>query len=1705
MSAESAAIATPLNWLKGEIDRSLGLARAALARTPQAPAQRPACLSACVQPISHIRGALQMLNLEGSARFCGALEQAVQGFVADPARLNELTTSVLDRALFALSQFLDDLAKGEPDVPLKLFPMYRELIELTGRRDVSEIDLFFPDVSAAPARPCYPAHLDAERRERHVSAARAHYQRGLVAWLKQPHDSHALQAMRAALDALDRIADQIDAPAGTWWVATGLVDLLLHNDAPDERAALKPILARLDRLMRAVAGGGEHDAAGVMRDMLYRIAAAPPICPRVCDIKSLYRLDVQLPEFCVSGTLEYDVSALAPVLERMRQKLLAMEEAWARYAAGSSEDLQRLRSHATALKTIARDLGHYRLVRLLDIVGLIALKLPDAYPAPNEVLALEMAAALLFMESMLEHFTSPPPDIDQQVAVMVGWLLDALKPGSAAALGAGAPRDDITQRQHYAQVRAQVAREILANLNGVERTVDEIARAPDLRARIATLDAPMRQIAGALKMLGLSRANGVVSACVHLMRLSASADTALMRAALEWVADGLSCLGFYLDNVCQDETPNEEILLGFVRRLSRDDAHPAGSIGWIPAADAAEAYTPAAGADVPRDTHCEVPDPASIPEPDAHELRSVYLGEALEILAQMPAPLSALRVRCDDRAALTEIRRAFHTLKGGARLVHLDHIGELAWHVEQTLNAFLGTQSFAGDDLPVLIDEAAEALGATVRALEQGIEPDLSAYDGIAALAIALREPAELVPDEIEDCGARPPAAGCEPSGAIPIENEHLAEPGAPASTAACELPAFDPDIAGTPPSATCEPAGDEIAIGRVRFSRALYEIYLGESEALLATLHAEIARWADAPAASVPDVLIRAAHTLRSTASALGFDAVAALSSELEEGLLRLGEAACTQDHRDALDAALSALTVMFADIRNHLTPTHDAVAQAKLSLLGADTACPSVLVQPREITCLDCGEMRERLDPRMAAVFLEEAVELLPLMRSELSAWRRHRAAVEPARGLARALHTLKGGARTAGATRVGELIHALESQVCVAIDAPPPDDGAFDALATGLERLARSIRNLGLAPAAAHTQAVTADRALPGETAHARDRQHASDLSIDAESADRLVDQAGEIGSARLRVGNELEALRGSLHDLTDSVARLRSLLRETQLEADSQVRSRSRPPASGETELDPPGFDPLELDRYTRLQDLTRMMAESLHDVQMIQQSLLAASAETEAALALQGRVVRDLQQRLIGLRSLPFGTLNERLQRTVRQSAEALGRAAELHIEGEGVELDRTLLQRLAAPLEHLLRNALAHGIEPAPVRAALGKPSTGRIDLEVQRQGFQLVLTLADDGAGLDAGSIRHAAQGLGLLSPTDEAPAAALGELIFAPGLSTATELTESSGRGIGLDAARTEVIALGGSIEVTSAPGAGAAFCVRLPLALATAEVLLVRAADILYAIPSELVETVEELAAADLSQAYALGMIGSGEDAYPLYCLRGLLGKEGAATATGRRSAVLLLRSGEHRMALHVDAVVRNQEAMLKPLGAQLARVPGLYGTIVVGNGPLVLVIDPLRWAVSVHPAHIHGARAVTHEAAIAIERAHVMVVDDSLTVRRLSGRLLSRAGFEISTAKDGLDALQQIRCAPPDLVVLDLEMPRMDGFELVRELRADLRTAAVPIVVVSSRLAQKHQRRATEMGADAFFGKPYPEDELLACIAGLLRRRSAPQAA
>jgi chemosensory pili system protein ChpA (sensor histidine kinase/response regulator) len=501
----------------------------------------------------------------------------------------------------------------------------------------------------------------------------------------------------------------------------------------------------------------------------------------------------------------------------------------------------------------------------------------------------------------------------------------------------------------------------------------------------------------------------------------------------------------------------------------------------------------------------------------------------------------------------------------------------------------------------------------------------------------------------------------------------------------------------------------------------------------------------------------------------------------------------------------------------------------------------------------------------------------------------------------------------------------------------------------------------------------------------------------------------------------------------------------------------------------SKLDEGHFDPLEFDRYTRLQELTRLMAESVNDVSTAQENLLGSLNEVEHALLQQSRTTRSLQQELMHIRMVRLNSQAERLHRIVRQAAKEVGRSAHLLIEGGDIELDRSVLDKAMVPFEHLLRNAVAHGIEPAERRQAQGKPEYGDIRLTAQQDGTDVVLTLSDDGAGIDLDRVRARAEAMGWLRPGEMAERERLEAFLFMPGFSTMDKVTQVAGRGVGLDVVRSEIASVGGRIRLDSEPGRGTRFSIRLPATLALAQVVLARAGDQVYAIPSGMVVLVRELHEAEWHELVAAGGMDLDGLNYPLRSLAELTGQP-PLPVEGHSRTVLLLRSGDERVAMRVDKLQGNAEAVVKAIGPQLSRVPGIAGATVLPDGRVALIVNPFALMESA-PAE---AASVVESARTEAMLPLVLVVDDSLTVRKITGRLLHREGYRVATAKDGVEALECLHDERPAVMLLDIEMPRMDGFEVARHVRADPELHDLPIIMITSRTADKHRDHALELG-------------------------------
>jgi chemosensory pili system protein ChpA (sensor histidine kinase/response regulator) len=926
-----------------------------------------------------------------------------------------------------------------------------------------------------------------------------------------------------------------------------------------------------------------------------------------------------------------------------------------------------------------------------------------------------------------------------------------------------------------------------------------------------------------------------------------------------------------------------------------------------------------------------------------------------------------------------------------------------------------------------------------------------------------------------------------------------------------------------------------------------LHEIFLKEAYEHLTTLQRGFLALEADLNVPTPHEMHIAAHTLAGIAGALEFAPVNRLALAFEHALLRRDQSSFT----GSLEAfVIIRQTIAELDLMlSVVAEAHDLVpsprlidaldslyqapfAESFVSAVDAETNDvndASLLAEPLPMPFLPTvpkiqdTHLQDELDEQLLPIFLEEALDLNQNISAQLRAWRAKPADHDPPRTLTRLLHTLKGSARMAGAMNLGAIAHAIETRIEAGERTASTDsarlelideiDNAYDIViqivnhlqnGESLERPENEAAAANTAPAlSAENQDSPVDARQDLPEAEAEATVQRATLRVRADLIDRLVNESGELSIARARIEGEMRSLKDSLLDLTENVIRLRRQLRDIEIQAELQMQSRTA--QAGEQHA---GFDPLEFDRFTRFQELTRMMAESVNDVSTVQQNLFKNLDDANAAILAQARLNREVQQQLMAVRMLPFSSVADRLYRIVRQTAKELGKRANLEIRGGQIELDRSVLDKISAPLEHMLRNAVAHGLEDRDTRVAQGKADIGEIALTLTQEGNEIILNFSDDGAGLDFERIRERGLATGLLAVDEamdtEADAARLSELIFTPGFSTASELSQISGRGIGMDVVKTEITALGGHIDVASTPGQGTSFRLYIPLTLAVTQALLVRAGGRLYAIPSVMIEQVRDVKEAALTEIRESGAAEWMDKRYPFHFLPQLLGETQAVPEIRRQYWILLLRSGNQRIALQVDELKGNQEIVVKNIGPQLARVAGIDGATVLGNGQVALILNPVVLANTRRPTITYAAPIPAVQAsAVSSDSVSVlptvMVVDDSLTVRKVTGRLLAREGYEVITAKDGVDALEQLLDVLPDVMLVDIEMPRMDGFDLTRNVRADARLKGIPIIMITSRTANKHRNYALEIGVNQYLGKPYQEEELLEIIADYVRKR------
>jgi chemosensory pili system protein ChpA (sensor histidine kinase/response regulator) len=1814
-----------LHVVAKELATTLGEARVALEAYAERIDQRE-MLEKCAEQLHLAHGVLRLVEVYGAALLAEEMEQVTRYLLdsgvdekrADDKRQTDGLDALM-RAMVQLPTYLERVLSGGRDLALVLLPLLNDLRSVRGSPLLSEGTLLLlnlkSDQSAQPqASPQSPAIVAQWARR-----LRPRFQVGLLGFIRGERPAQNLEILAKVAEKLEQVAST--QPVFQFWWVTGAILEALRANGLEASLTLKRLLGQADRQIKALYEIGEvryseHPPIDLLNNLLYYVARASTEGGRIAAVRASFKLSELLP---LDDTIEQERESLsAPSVKLMRTVAAAIKEDLAKvkdvldiFVRRGEGQIADLAAQLELLKKISDTLGVLGLGELRqrvqqEINDLTSMLGSDG--APPEDALLKVAGVLLSVEDSLD---------DQ--------LLRLILPTPDREF---APAADDASEHEFRQVSEAVLRECIVNLARIKEAISTAVQKPGDFSPQGLDNVPqlLRGITAGLLMLGKGRAVELMDAIgVHVRKLVEPGAPAPGAQRLERVADAIVSIEYYMETIQNGRNDpwymldNAEICIKALdedlpeplTRLVMPTADPSATLKIdyqatmkldpMPTAHLLQSRSDAAAPPLapPRDA----PPPAALTNKDAGldpALLELFIEEAKEEMASISSNFPLWEQNPMEIDALFKLRRSFHTLKGSGRMVGARLIGEFAWSIENLVNRIIDKTS---SRTPAMIGVMRAAVAALPHLIEQ-------------------LETGRISPVPLEEIMARAYAL----ADSRQFDQTHT--PLAPEERAPTAASADAPLIVTPTKPAAMDPV--------------LHDIYSKETANHLAEIRNYLHKRAgQLPPHDLPESVYRAIHTLSGSSKmaearhgiriteplnhymrkvfdagrgltdqdlVLLEDAVAAIDnvvSHIDESTIFFADQPQLLERIRSLEIELDAVLARAAAAadRSQLTPVLEDPSEASAAPAAlAATAEPAAAVEPEPAVEPAVPEqaaepaapaepvvVAEPFDLEIANIFSEEATELLEAAQASLNAWNGDRKSQEPAAELQRQLHTLKGGARMAGISAMGDLSHELETLV-IQIDsgAVPASDRAHAVLQSSIDELARmrDTVSAGALPSAAANQiqqiraltsgqtppkadsvapsvaassvaassvaapnVVAANAGAPGATAPTppsltappipagpdstafaaaaqKGQEPALSLTgefssanidltaapvlpgresapvertemarVDAELLDTMLNNAGEVSIFRARLGQQVNSIDFNLAELARTVTRLKEQLRGMEIETEAQVLHGHRDEDASRGD-----FDPLELDRYSSLQQFSRALAETSSDVASIQGLLETLTREAQNLLTQQARVITDLQNSLMRTRMVPFQRHVQRLTRLVRQAANDTGKRAELSVDGASAELDRQVLERMVPPLEHMLRNAVVHGIESPERRASLGKPELGRIHVSLARDGAEVVIVVTDDGAGINTRLIREKAQSLGLADPDAKLTDEEAMQLILEPGFSTAGRVTQAAGRGVGMDVVATEVKKLGGGLFIESTLGTGSRFTIRLPFTLAISQALIVRVAEEVYALPMPTVEGVVRLprniVARHLGKEAPLFEYGGQK--YRFQHLGSFVGLGATRLPeTDVSMSVVLIRAGEHSTALVTDELVGSREIVVKNLGPQISAIRGIAGATILGDGRIVVILDMgslVRSEWRGRPAEV----AVLEQRD---RRTFALVVDDSITVRRVTQRLLERNGMRVLTAKDGVEAVSLLQENLPDIILLDIEMPRMDGYEVASHVRNDQRLKHIPIVMITSRVSEKHRARAIELGVDDYLGKPYQESQLLDAIEPLVNRRSA----
>lgn len=1646
-----------LKWLKKALTDTLNSARTSLELYSQDQTDKEQ-LRLCIDYLRQLHGALILLDLSSATLLTSEMNRCAHRLSSEAEQSSEQILELLMRSILQMNAYLEYVERHGREIPLTLLPLINELRALTDATPVSESALY---AEALPSLEALSEDLldITNNSELSLTAQRLRpkYEMALVAIYRDIKLNEQFSNLVKVASELERLASY-DSVMQFWWVVNSLFQALESGDLP-LNIVIKRLLGQIDRELKRLIDQGEAELAQnppneLFQSLLYYLAQGNRDNERIRQAIEQYALhgvvqqerELDKVQSALSGVDEALLKSVSVVL---KEDVVQVKDILDLFIRDEQHPKENLNNAITAMQHIANTFGMIGLHSAQQVVNqqISALQLSierQQRPARETVIAI--AGSLLSIEALLNSLS---------VGQLGLW--DEEDENDAESLEKRVAKSELTDVQHV------VLQECQRSITGVKEALTTLIDEDDSEIDYAHLVDAIQQVSGSLEVVGLHKASDLCKTCYqYLASQEIDQLTGQPVVELDFMADAVVSIEHYIGLVLDGRSESESILdaalhnLAQLTRLSsletEDEATSGLDTEQLSVADEAipDAIT---------STPSRLPN-IVLRDGYDQEFLDIFIEEAEDELGVIAHQLEAWQSNHANPDPVATIRRSFHTLKGSGRLVGAELLGEFAWGFENLLNRLIERQLTHDDGVFTVITRAAHALPELVEQLRTG---------GQSALQQDL--------DPIVDEAWRLAEQMDQRTSSSAINNNELH------SSSLDDVDGLALDVE--------ELVDDDIEEIELAESVPVKESVLEHHTVITHEDYSESVEQSDQHADQVSEIL--------------------------------------DQVERESVETESQQITQSFVDLDGAINSVSDGLESASV---------------PIE---LDGDDVEKGSDEdALLGIFLQEGQEFLERSEATLEHWLAEPSAFNYVAELQRYLHTLKGGARMVGIGAIANLSHGLESLFESIVDQRRVVSNAtFDLVQQTFDQLLVMLDQveMGVIPTEPSELVEQVWRLRKGEERtfdlsrdeierepdHEEHVESASQLDDDpqleeetnslmgsvsdwsgsrkspehdvirvrADLLDSLVNNAGEVSILRSRLEQVTGRIHFNIEELGQTVNRLREQLRKFEIETETQILSHYEHETEQNVE-----FDPLELDQFGHMQELSRALMESVTDLGSIQELVEELAREGDTLLLQQERANHELQEGLMRTRMVPFASILPRLRRVMRQTARELGKLVELEVSGGTREMDRAVLEQMVAPFEHMIRNAVSHGIEKPDQRRALGKSETGRIRLNISRQGEEIVIKLSDDGSGIDLEGIRNKALSKGMVRNDLNLTDTDIIQFVLEPGISTATHVTQISGRGVGMDVVNAALKQLGGSLRMQTERDKGTEFIVHLAFTLTVNRALLVNDGEENYAIPLSSIEGVVRLSHDHLREYYCSESAryeyrGKKYRVLPLNTL--LTGNQPQLVESKWPLPILLVRSGDYRAALQVSSLMGSREVVVKSIGPQLSTVRGISGATITGDGRVVLILDVgalIRIGAALHLA----PKTIKPEEKLADSVIRVLVVDDSITMRKVATRLLERNNMQVDTAKDGVEALAKLNEQLPDLMLLDIEMPRMDGYELAGHVRNNPRTKDLPIIMITSRSGAKHRIRAMDLGIQDYIGKPYHESELLRTISRLVGERA-----